>query len=85
MGRADLHMNPCGPVPACQVLCVGGMHRARRAGNEGMSKLILQITCNVARVCVCMHASAWDKPDLLRHFQCPVDLLSDGECLSLPN
>ena len=49
--------------------CVGGIHRAERAGDAGMSKFMSQSPRHVARfVSVCMQLRE-TKPDLSRHFE----------------
>ena len=60
--------------------CVGGIHRARRAGDEGMSKFMNQTPRHVARfVSECMQLRE-TKPDLSRHFEgFPVDLFSSDD------
>jgi len=62
--------------------CVGGIHRAKQAGDSGMSKFMNQSPRHVARfVSECMQLRE-SKPDLNRHFEdCHVDLFSsDDEC-----
>ena len=61
--------------------CVGGIYRARRAGDEGMLKFMNQTPRHVARfVSECLQLRD-TKPDLTRHFEdYPVDLFSsDGD------
>ena len=61
--------------------CVGGIYRARRAGDEGMSRFMNQTPRHVARfVSECLQLRD-TKPDLTRHFEdYPVDLFSsDGD------
>lgn len=49
--------------------CVGGIHRAKRAGDTGMSKFMNQSPRHVARfVSECMQLRE-EKPDLSRHFE----------------
>jgi len=61
---------------------VGGIHRAKRAGDAGMSKFMNQSPRHVARfVSECMQLRE-TKPDLSRHFEdyCHVDMFSsDGD------
>jgi hypothetical protein len=57
--------------------CVGGMHKARRAGDEGMSRFMNQTPRHVAWfVSECMKLRE-TMPDLSRHFGgYPVDMFS---------
>ena len=87
-GRFDLAaLCGCRTLNFCFVClfdCVGGIHRAKRAGDAGMSKFMNQSPRHVARyVSECMQLRE-TKPDLRRHFEeYHVDLFSSSAVRSV--